>query len=681
MTVSPSRRNPRRGAALVFALLMSIAVAAMALGAIMVASGADITTRFNAREATMQAAANAGLELIRDSVNHGVYDSLLPADDFTTLADGAAIVDAHGATLPRLTRSLYIGRTGGRTGGAGTAGQYGGNFASALSVIRDTRGAVAARRLLLSQESWSKYAEAIDTWTLSGGYTCATNFVGRVHSNTNLNLSAGCTGGSRVRFNGPLTVVGSIGNSASGNYVAGVDSNATAITWPTTARITSMQQFAQDGDAAAGDYDLTSLTTGGYVPGLRIEFLTIDADASGTIEWDEGYMRVWEPANTSDSVLAFATGRLWPSVPTGAATTWAHDPNLVSRTCGARVHFADEADPAWYSAAEIRAGVVARGGSPADARNAVQWALSGAAAGIGSMPSQLLATAGTPGDRRCYQGGDPYLYAATRGTDITPDATLTNEPAANNLFGRWRHRRTGAHGSVASRSDAELLIPLGANPEFKGAVFVTGDVAISGSLRGRVTVFATGNIFLTDDLLYHTAPGTKCDAEGDIMGAVSLRNVIVADNSVQVPFKINNTVFGGFDDSPIDEQFNMFVFAVGSGASGTGNFTTQGVPSGFGTPRPYSLGVTSERCGGQSAPSGCVRITGGIAQGRLEYPFYNTNNYGFANSRSYDACGAINPPPYFPTTGRFIESRYYEVDPVWLNDKGIANYFAELRAQ
>jgi hypothetical protein len=74
-------------------------------------------------------------------------------------------------------------------------------------------------------------------------------------------------------------------------------------------------------------------------------------------------------------------------------------------------------------------------------------------------------------------------------------------------------------------------------------------------------------------------------------------------------------------------------------------------------------------------------VTGGIAQGRLEYGFYLTNNYGFANSRAYDACGAINPPPYFPTTGRFIESRYYEVDPVWLNDKGIANYFAELRAQ
>jgi hypothetical protein len=293
-----------------------------------------------------------------------------------------------------------------------------------------------------------------------------------------------------------------------------------------------------------------------------------------------------------------------------------------------------------------------------------------------------MTVTGTPGERRCYQGGDPYLYPATRGTTITPPSTLTNEPAASNLFGTWRARRTGAHASVASRSDAALLIPLGANPEFKGSIYVSGDVAISGTLRGRVTVFATGNILLTDDLLYHNAPGTRCDAEGDILGAVALQNVLVADNSVQVPFKIDNVVHGGFDDSPRDEQFNMFIFAVGDGSHGKGNYAAQGLPNGGwpGPTRPYALGVTSETCG-SGAPSGCARVTGGIAVGRVDFSFINANDYGFANSRAYDACGAINPPPYFPTTGRFIESRYYEVDPVWLNDKGIANYFAELRAQ
>src|SRR5690606_22381969 len=145
--------HDRRGAALIFTLLISIAVAAMAIGALMVSSGAALSTRFTAREAAMQAAANGGLEIIRDSLNHGIFDSLLPMNGYTTLVENEAVLDAYGNALPRTTRSLYVGRTGGRTGGAATAGQYGSNFASALSVIRDQRGAVAARRMLMNQES------------------------------------------------------------------------------------------------------------------------------------------------------------------------------------------------------------------------------------------------------------------------------------------------------------------------------------------------------------------------------------------------------------------------------------------------------------------------------------------------------------------------------------------------
>ena len=38
--------------------------------------------------------------------------------------------------------------------------------------------------------------------------------------------------------------------------------------------------------------------------------------------------------------------------------------------------------------------------------------------------------------------------------------------------------------------------------------------------------------------------------------------------------------------------------------------------------------------------------------------------YGWGEAHSYDPCGAVNPPPYFPTTGRFIESRYKEDGPL-----------------
>lgn len=676
-----SPRLDRRGAALVFALLMSLTVAAIALGAILASSGSSLSTRFSAREASMQAAANAGLELIRDSVNNGIYDSLLPANGYTTLATNAAVLDAYGVAIPRFTRSLYVGRTGGRTGGAATAGQYGSNFASGLSVIRDRRGAVAARRLLMTQESWSKFGLAINNYSGNAPYGCGSSLQGPVHSNNTFKIQAGCTN-PKTLFTGRVTVVDDIDNVGSGNFQAGYAEGVAPIDWPTPARINLMRQYAQEADAVNGDYDITaSLSAGQTIPSLRIEFLTIDADGSGTIEWDEGYMRVWDAKNHSDSVLAFTNGRLWPNSPSG--TTWSDDPNMVSRTCGARVKNGSNAIR-WHSAREIYdLAYAAYGGTSSQkhgrARDAVRWALSGG--GEGTRRDPFVAASGTPA-RRCYLGGDPAIYPSTTGTDITPPSNVTDVAGA--AFGRWRLRRTGAHASVSARADADYLIPLGANPNFKGVIFVTGDVAVSGTLRGRVSIFATGNILLADDLLYHTAPGTACDAEGDIMGAIATRNVLVADNSVQTPFPVNDVLYGSFDDSPADEQYHMFIMAAGTGTSGTGNFASQGwSTSGWpGPATPFDLGhnQTAEECGAH-APAGCIRVTGGIAIGRMDWAMYSSDNHGWASAHAYDPCGAVNPPPYFPTTGRFIESRYYEVDPVWLNAKGIDNYFAELRAQ
>lgn len=671
-----------RGAALILSLLVSIAVAAMALGAIMVASGAGITTKFTAREAQMQSAANGGLEMIRDSVNHGNFDSLLPLNGFTTLVLNQPVLDAYGVAVPRTTRSLYVGRTGGRTGGAATAGQYGSNFASALSVIRDERGAVAARRLLMSQESWSKFAVAINNWSGGAMYGCTEAINGPFHSNNTVKLQSGCP--NAIRFAGAASVVSnSISNESSGNFVAGLKKGVPVIDWPTPARIALMKQFAADADAANGDYDLTSSTTGQNEPGLRIEFLTIDVNGDGVIEWDEGFMRVWHPISNADSVLAYTIGQRWPSVPSGVGVTTTSDPNLVSRNCGAQVRLTTTGADVWLTAQEIYDSAKVYG-SASDGRDASRWALSRGGKGASRAPFD---GAVTPTNARCYLGGDPQLYTATAGTDLTPDSTLT-DVAGTHRMGYWQKRRTGAHASVASRTDADYLIPLGKNPNYKGVIFVTGDVAISGRLRGRTSVFATGNIVLADDLLYTIPAGTQCDAEGDIFGAIATINVVISDNNVQTPFRISDKLYGSYDDTPRDEQYNLFFLAAGDGTAGKGNWYTAGLPSLVpGGPSNNWLNTgsidnsaTAERCGDGAA--GCIRITGGLSQGRVDYyTYYPGFKYGYAEAHTYDKCGLVNPPPYFPTTGRFIENRYYEIDPVWLNDKGIANYFAEIRAQ
>ncbi len=89
-------------------LLVSLAVAGIALGGVLLASGAQLSTRYNAKEAMLQSSADGGLELIRDSINRGIFDSLLPSTGFTTLASNVAVKDALGATRCRgsISRSM-----------------------------------------------------------------------------------------------------------------------------------------------------------------------------------------------------------------------------------------------------------------------------------------------------------------------------------------------------------------------------------------------------------------------------------------------------------------------------------------------------------------------------------------------------------------------------------------------
>jgi hypothetical protein len=667
----------RRGAALFMTLLVSIAIAGVALGGILLASGAQLSTRYTAKEAQLQASADGGLEIIRDSVNRGIFDSLLPVSGYTTLASNVAVKDALGNTQPRISLSLYVGRTGGRTGGAATAGQYGSNFASALSVISDARGAVAVRRLLLTQESWSKFAVAINNWSGGAMYGCGESVNGPFFSNTGLIIQTGCGAGSGTLFASSVNVVGAITGAGSGRFTQGYKTGVPPVPWPTPARIALMQQYAQNADAVGGDYDLTSKTIGSNSPGLRIEFVTIDVNHNGVIDWDEGFMRVWVPANVTDSVLAYTTGRRWPSGPGHIAPT-AADPNLISRNCGAKTAIVAGTDTVEFHTADS---VYVGHGGGNTGRDSVRSLLS-------AYPT-----------RRCYLGGDPALFPWATHDTLTPDSLITNTPAVSNNFGFWKKRRSGPLSTLtAVRSgDAAYLIPLGANPNFKGVIYVQGDVALSGVLRGRVSVFATGNIVMADDLLYTNAPGTKCDAQGDIFGAIATKNVVIEDDNLQTPFAVNSVIYGGFDDTN-DANYNMFFLAAGDGTttldgSPTGNWYGEGVVSPWnyayytqlGTEpgsanASWNISAINQRCG--SATNGCVRVTGGLAEGRVDdATYYGANRYGWAEAHTYDKCGAVNPPPYFPTTGRFIPNRYYEIDPVWMNSMGIANYFTLLQAQ
>lgn len=665
-----------RGVALILTLLITMAVAAMAIGGVMIAGASGLTSRFAAREAALHSLADAGLEIARDSINN--VANLLPDTGHIVVAPASTITDANGNTIPGLTRTVYAGRTGGRTGGPATSGQYGSNYMSVLSVISDPRGAVAARRGLFAQESWSRFAVAVNNWSSAIPYGCASTITGPLHSNDDLWLQSSCPAGARTLFGGDVSVVGSVRNPTNGNFTHGFETGSAPLAWPTPAQLGLMRAYAQEADVTNGDYDLTGGNIGTNKPCTRLDFQVLDSNQDGIIQWDEGYVRIFRCNNLNYTSLAYTNGRRWNQETGGSDAD--DDPNLLSPNCGA------------YS------------GSPTGAFRTAAWIYNNTGANhnakVTNVRRLLTGTNPVSGvnyyNKRCFLGGDPRLFRSATGDTLLPDSVTANTGLGASNGGRWIRRRQGAHSSVtpvrrtiASGGDAEYWIPLGKNPNFKGVIYVTGDVAISGRLRGRVTVVSTGLINLQDDFTYWTPPGTNCSETGDIFGALAVQGIVTQDNNLQTPFRVGGTYVGGFDDTPADESYHMFLLTLTnfgsdmpSTVSGGGTHNSPGYdgPTGSANAIPSSAGET---CGG--ARAGCIRISGGISYANMDWAGFlsygNGNGFGWASGHTYDPCGATNPPPYFPTTGRYLKSRYYEIDPVWLNQTGVAQYFKELQSR
>ena len=86
----------------------------------------------------------------------------------------------------------------------------------------------------------------------------------------------------------------------------------------------------------------------------------------------------------------------------------------------------------------------------------------------------------------------------------------------------------------------------------------------------------------------------------------------------------------------------------------------------------YDQGSTkAQDCGTTQAGRGCLFLTGGIIQ-RTRGAVGLLDGHGYVKRYSYDACAAQDPPPYYPTTGHFSRSRYFEVDPTGFD---VAAYF------
>lgn len=243
-------------------------------------------------------------------------------------------------------------------------------------------------------------------------------------------------------------------------------------------------------------------------------------------------------------------------------------------------------------------------------------------------------------NRRCHLGGADELF---------------DKFESSTAKGGWLPAGLPDFGVIAGArpQDKAYLFPLSRdfNPNFKGVVFVDGDVAVSGVVRGRVTVVATGRIVIADDITYANDPGLGTCS--DALGLLGTSDVIMADNLINAPFQpYPGAPILTYDDTKA-EFLHAIVLALES----------------FGAHR-YDQGArVEEPCEGTDSGRGCLYLTGGIIQKKRKAvaASYGAGATGYIKRYAYDPCGKTDPPPYFPTTGHYYKGQYYQVDPAGFN--------------
>lgn len=260
----------------------------------------------------------------------------------------------------------------------------------------------------------------------------------------------------------------------------------------------------------------------------------------------------------------------------------------------------------------------------------------------GDYDTQLTALKSS--SRRCYLGGADSIWGGTF------DAT---DP-----YGAWQAYPGTVDPDVATEPDGDYLFPLSRtlNPGFRGVVFVDGRMVVSGTVRGRLTLAATGNIIIADDLVYDTDPGSgTCQ---DLLGLFSGGRVIVADNMLNAPREPDTDQgYYTYDDTS-DEYIHASILALDQ----------------FMVENPGDGSTDAEPCNGTPWGRGCLAVTGGLIQDTRGIVGYGYGS-GYIKRYTHDTCAFTAPPPYFPSTGHFYRGRYYEVDPTAFS---IADYFDAL---
>lgn len=613
---APARRE-RRGAALFLVLFFTLAVGALALSAIFLSTNASLVTRSYDRESTLRYGSEAGLALGKSRLN---FDArALPDSGFKTLLSKQAITAADGTPVPGLTVDVYAGPSG------STSGQFG-QFASVVAVSRDKLGNQNIRRLELTQESFAKFAYWSDKESNGSGTIYFGNgdqLWGPVFSNDVISIAS-----DGATFHDQVATASTISGAKYGTFMKGYQTGQKPITLPNNSKLSKLAGYA-----ALGNLSFNAPSSGDETTvRMRIEFVAVDLNGDGdSTDVDEGFFKVY--ATNSSTGIGWMRGD-WPGGTNPATSTVENCGDWHTIAGIGSVFFPAAAHPtSWFKTL-----MTSKGGMTS----------SQASTESGLGIDKIMGHAGA----RCYLGGDSHLVSVARSTWGDPtrgqrggeDSTFS----ATDKYGAWKQYPGAVDPRLATKRpwDAAYLFPIyrGINTGSKGVIYVAGTTGISGVLRGKVTLYATGTIVVLDDQRYANDPGLgSCQ---DILGLIAGNDVVVADNDINTPQSIKNLGYKVLDDTK-DLYLQSVIMALNT------SFRAEDYNSG------PSSATTCEK---DSNGRGCLYLTGGIIQ-ENRGPVGLLSGEGYIKRYSYDRCAALTPPPYFPTTGRYIDNRYFELNP------------------
>jgi hypothetical protein len=304
--------------------------------------------------------------------------------------------------------------------------------------------------------------------------------------------------------------------------------------------------------------------------------------------------------------------------------------------------------------------------------------------GGGCGPSRQyggMDTTFTPNPMRCVYFGKAGDGRCGPTTLLVRCATACQVP-----LGAWRTWAGAAlpaiPTTVIQANEKPYLWPLFLpyNMNSKGVInATTGPVYLSDTLRGFVTFYesdSTKDIVIIDRLVYDKDPTQAAALCRNFLGIIAGRHVLAANNGLQRPRydAAGNVRWFGFP--------NFTLHAVTLALNGT-----VGIEDGFNYPTTSPGGpVTSPatECGtGNTTSGGCINQTGGVIEQYISPTFLSSGNTGYRENRTVDPCQKTNQrPPFFPATGRYLDNKYYEIDPTLVaTPTQVALFFASLRGR